>query len=61
MNPKLKMARKMMTTQEVKRHESPFTSHAWNERKYDRELRAKKQQMAAHQRALLRKEKNKNV
>ncbi len=55
MNKKLKMARKMMTTKEIKEHISPFLSHAWNERKYDISLKVKEQQGSAHQRAEARR------
>ena len=39
LNPKLTMARKMLTKDEIKRRVSPFNSKAWNER---RKLRANK-------------------
>jgi len=38
-HPKLTMARKMLTKDEIKRKVSPFNSKAWNER---RKLRANK-------------------
>jgi len=40
---KLKMARKMMTAEEIKLKVSPFGSRAWNERKRAIEERVKRE------------------
>jgi hypothetical protein len=66
---KLKMARRMMTKKEkkavkvqgkgdmkIKYHTSPFDSVAWNNRKKAILARVKRQQEAAHARAVARKQ-----
>ena len=42
---KLKMARRMMSKQEIKNHISPFMSKAWNERKDNKQIRIENQKV----------------
>ncbi len=52
---KLKMARKMLTRDEIKRHVKPFDSVAWEKRKKAIEARVAKREAGEHERALKRK------
>jgi len=57
---KLKLARKLMTPEERSKHIPPFVCDGWNRRSEKIKRKVKKQQTAAHIRAIKRKKAKKH-
>lgn len=56
-HPKLKLARRLLSTKERRAGKSPFMSSNWTERAAKIQERVERQQSAAHKRATLRRRK----